>query len=561
MHQKQSLKSKLQHLISILPRWNTPPAGKELTLKEWLFYIIGYTGCYATITIIPFVGLQQGLYIAAARNINVDHIAIIGVVGSLFTILTTPLISWILDNTNTRWGKFRPYLLFMPIPLTICFFAIGQVIRIENYTVMIISYAVLSNIFGIFTRLYTAAYSSIPQVLSPSVDERTQIMSIGLMFSSMGPTIVNILFPLLANTLYATEANGSDGVNQLPTYTWLVPIMATCFMALGIFLAIGVKERTVVAKSYKQKQPFFQGVKKTVENKYFWIYNVSQLLGIMKTVLTTLTTWYILYDIAPMLTEQGHFKLAGSIQSIVTTIIGGACVPGMLLAPLAIKKFGNRKVMLAVNFGSALSMLPMLFISNAWLHLVCIFCVTVFNGFQIVAQPACQAELNDYQQFRTGDRIEGFLNQFGAIFYTAATMGTAFIAPAVQKAFGYVDDTQILHQHDVLYGILRTMAGIALGSALLAAIPYFFWDMTDKKHNCIMQALKVRAMHTDGNLDDDTAAALETQIMDGDLNALQSYLEQNGTEATADTAEDNAATCDGYDFDPAQTDDMDKYDL
>lgn len=133
-------------------------------------------------------------------------------------------------------------------------------------------------------------------------------------------------------------------------------------------------------------------------------------------------------------------------------------------------------------------------------------------------------------------------------------MGTAFIAPAVQKAFGYVDDKNVLYQPDVLYGIMRTLAGIALGSAVLAAIPYFFWDMTDKKHNCIMQALKVRALHTDGNLDDDTAAALETQIMDGDLNALQSYLEQNGIEeATADTAEDNAAIYDGYDSDPAQT--------
>lgn len=442
----------------------------------------------------------------------------------------------------------------MPIPLTICFFAIGQVIRIENYTVMIISYAALSNIFGIFTRLYTAAYSSIPQVLSPSVEERTQIMSFGLMFSSMGPTIVNILFPLLANTLYATEANGSDGVNQLSTYTWLAPIMATCFMALGIFLAIGVKERTVVAKSFKQKQPFFQGVKKTVKNKYFWIYNISQLLGIMKTILSTLYAWHIIYDIAPMLTAQGHTKLASMIQPIITTIIGGACVPGMLLAPLAIKKFGNRKVMLTVNFGSALSLLPMLFLSNAWVHLICVFCTSIFNGFQVVAQPACQAELNDYQQFRTGDRIEGFLNQFGTIFYTAATMGTAFIAPAVQKAFGYVDDKNVLYQPDVLYGIMRTLAGIALGSAVLAAIPYSFWDMTDKKHNCIMQALKVRALHTDGNLDDDTAAALETQIMDGDLNALQSYLEQNGIEeATADTAEDNAAIYDGYDSDPAQT--------
>lgn len=111
------LAAKWQQLRSILPEWNRPPAGKQLDLKEWIMFILGSIGCYGATTMTPFVTLTQGIYVAAACSINVDHVALIGVISSIIAIVTTPLISWLLDNTNTRWGKFRPYLLFFPIPL------------------------------------------------------------------------------------------------------------------------------------------------------------------------------------------------------------------------------------------------------------------------------------------------------------------------------------------------------------------------------------------------------------------------------------------------------------
>lgn len=534
---KISLKDKVHNFINVLPKWKTPSEGMSLTLKEWLMYIVGCMGCYATIVIMNFVSLQQGLYIAAACNINVDHVALIGVISSVFTIFTTPLISWLLDNTNTKIGKFRPYLLFLPLPMTACFFAIGQVIKIDNYTTMLIVFAILSNVLNFFIRIYNAAYTSIPQVVSPNPDERTQLMSIGLMLSSCGPTLVNILFPVLANAFYSTDGNGSDGVNQIGAYEWVLPLLALAFMLIGICLAAGVKERTVVAKNFKQKQSFLQGCKKTFSNKFFWILNVSNFLGILKMVMSTLLLWYVIYDVAPALTEQGWGKLASSAQSVIQTVIGGACVPGMLLTPWVIKKIGKKKLLLIVNFGMAAVALPMLFISNAWVHILCIFAMNIFNGFQIVALPACQAEMNDFQQYKTGDRIEGFLNQFSAMFYTAISLGTAFIAPAVYKHFGYVDNTDVLYNHDILFNITRTMAAIGLVSAILSALPFFFWNMTESKHKTIMEILKVRASRADGDMDDDTAQRLENEISSGNISAYSDYCEERKSDQNEDNEE------------------------
>lgn len=103
-------------------------------------------------------------------------------------------------------------------------------------------------------------------------------------------------------------------------------------------------------------------------------------------------------------------------------------------------------------------------------------------------------------------------------------MGTAFIAPAVYKHFGYIENTDVLYNHEVLFGITRTMAAIGLASAVLAAIPFFFWDMTEAKHKGIMEILKVRALAEDGCMDSACAQNLEREIEKGNIDALKNYL-------------------------------------
>lgn len=61
-------------------------------------------------------------------------------------------------------------------------------------------------------------------------------------------------------------------------------------------------------------------------------------------------------------------------------------------------------------------------------------------------------------------------------------------------------------------------------SGLLAAIPYLFWDLTEKRHKEMMEVLRIRAMHDDGDLDDDTFERLQAEAEAGNANALTEYL-------------------------------------
>ena len=528
-----AIADKLKLLKEKLPTWDTPAPNMCMTLKEWVMYLIGGFGGLGATVLMTYVTVTQGVYVAAACNINVDHVAIIGIASSIFTIATTPLVSWLIDNTRTRIGKFRPYLLILPLPMTACFFAIGQIVKIDDYLTLIILFAVIFNILSLLNRLYTIAFNSIPQVISPNMNERMQLMSIGTFAISLGPTLANFIYPVIANRLYSSEGSMSDGVHSIGAYEWALPLTAAIFMLLGVFLALGVKERIVVPSAFRQKQTFIEGCRKTVKNKYFWILNISNLLGIMKLTANGLALW------------RGLGDLASVTHSLVTLVLGTASVPGMLLAPLVINKIGKKKLILISNFGIAAASIPMLFIPNSWVHIVCVYVLTLFNSFQIVTGPACQAEINDFQQYETGDRIEGFLGQFGTIFLTAASMGTAFIGPAIQKSFGYIDDASVLYDNGVLFGITSRIAAVGLVSAVLAAIPYFFWDMTESKHKSIMEVLKIRAATADGKIPEELSVSLEERAMQGETGLADPYLAESAQTANAENTGAEVAASEG----------------
>lgn len=91
--------------------WNKPPKGRYLSYKEAAAYCVGGMGAVGATVIPNYVTLQAGIYIAAALNIAVDHIIIIGIIGNIVNILRAPIYSMLVDNTNTKYGKFRPYLI------------------------------------------------------------------------------------------------------------------------------------------------------------------------------------------------------------------------------------------------------------------------------------------------------------------------------------------------------------------------------------------------------------------------------------------------------------------
>lgn len=528
---------KLKELFRfVIGHWNKPPEGKSLSFKEMAAYCVGGMGVSAATVLPTYLTLSVGLYIAAALNFDAASIAIVGVVTSIFTIIKSPFLGMLIDNTKSKYGKFRPYLIWMPIPSVICIILIGWVpyyIGQSNTVAMVVVFTILYNLMQVFIGLYTIAFNSLIQVISPSPEERTGLMSVGSFVYSLGPSIVSFLLPLVSMIFAYTDAAGVEhsGLNEIGTYQWIIPIMAIVFFSFGYWTAFGTKERVVVSKKYVQKVKFFEGIKQTFTNRYFYLTVASTALGVFRLLCTSFTAWICIYMI------QKDVAL-----SVANVLMGMAYVPGMLLAPLFIKKFGKKNLVIFSNVAiAAVSGLMIFFVSVPYVLLVFSFLAIVFNSVQVVTAPAMVAQYYDYQQFKTGNRLEGFMSQFSAMITSFFAIFTALVGPAISAYFGYQNNKEILYDQNVISNIIRVNLIVGAASSLLGAIPYFFWNLTEKKHRQIMDVLAIRAKCEDGEIPEADEKVLEDRILAGEIDVIKDYFHKTEDELLAE-AGDNAVS-------------------
>lgn len=527
---KRNFFEKLPYFFKFLRKyWNTPPKGKYLSYKEYFAYCIGGMGVSGGVALPAYVALSAGLYMAAALRINVNDIVLSGIISSIITILRGPIISMIMDNTNSKLGKFRPWLVWLPIPIILSF--VGTVFipaaLQSNYLGMFISFIILYNVLQFFISIYSLSFNTLVQVISPSPEERTQLMSFGSFVYSLGPSLVHMLFPLIANYAFSIKDQQSGeilvmGINTIEALKWIIPIFALICFALGLYTALGTKERMVIKKNVALKVKFFDGVKHIAHNKFFWIITLSGALGVFRLIATGYTAWLATY----------YIKTEWS-QTILITIMGTANVPGMLLAPMLIKKFGKKKISILSGVLASIFTIPIvIFPQEPYLVYAMSLIITFVNGVNIVISPALMAQINDYQQYKTGDRLEGFITQFSSMILTSAGIAVAYIVPFIYRQFGYINDTRVLYDiHNVTSPIIRWTSLLGVISSLLYAIPYVFWNLSEKRHNQIMQILAIRRDIEDGKIEKDQGLQLEEKVEKGFLYLDTNYLENDSEEA------------------------------
>ncbi|MFI3229624.1 MAG: MFS transporter [Bacillota bacterium] len=501
--------------------WNKPLKPTwSMGLKEMVTYCIGAMGSAGVVVVPNFLAITYGVYMSVVLDFTTDEIFIFAMVVSIIAILRTPFVSWIIDNVNSKYGKFRVWLITMPIPALIGMVALAWIpYNIDNHLWSIISYGIIYNIMMVFITLYTFGFNTLLQVISPSLEERTFMMSAGAIVYSLGPSIFNAIIPLLANLFFASVIDGvkqSNGINMIGTFQYIIPIVSAVFFAVGLIMAFNTKERMVIPKAYKQRVKLLDGIKKAFKNRLFLVANTANIFNLLKLTLSALCTWVCVY-----LVQESW------AQTIFITLLGTACVPGMALAPILIKKFGKKKLVIGSNILvvtlTALAGIMVFFrVAEtevlAFLLIAMMFVTTMSNSVQLVTLPAMTAMVYDNQQYKTGDRLEGFMSQFGEVITLVGGLALAYITPAVYKACGYTDSATVLYNIDVIYPIIYSMCGVGVIAGILTTIPYLFWNVSEKDHDKIMEILKVRAVCDNGKCDAEECAELETRILAGEMN-------------------------------------------
>lgn len=510
MKEQGSITVKLKSgMASLKKHWKTPPDGYYVNYKEFLNMALGSGSVSFLSVIISWTTIAINIPMMISYfKVSTGFIFIAGIVGSLFGLVRAPILSMMIDNSNSKKGKFKPFLpwtsvltvlsfTFIPfipqswvdtilfgfdIPSIPVFAVAASHIEVSLGSLLMF---LLIQIGTFFYTLLSQCLVGIEQTISPVSQERANIGAFKGLISNIPSSVVNIIIPLVAGILFASSDNP---MNNIELYRWAFPICGIGGIAFVFFAYFGTQERAVVHKEYVAKVKFSEGAKQLFTNKYFWIITIFNIVvGIRGNI--NMYLWICNYAIGG---QSGAFAL-----TICNMVLNNALIPGMLLGPWMIKKMGKRNVMLFSTVGFTVMAFMQLFtLKSPYLMLVAVFFQNLFNGLSYIAT-IMVPDVLDYQQWKTGKRLEGFWQNCNAFILTLCGLFTSALMPLFMSfggvGFGDNIDTA-LKNPDIMYGTFKSVTWLGIIASVICVIPIIFYDLSEKKHADYIRVLKLRAI-------------------------------------------------------------------
>lgn len=487
---EKKLGAKVKGLVSgIKTHWTTPPEGRYVPYKEIAAYSVGGIGVKFVIYTAWYIGLSAtSLLAGSALGLKNGDLVKLTMIATVIGIFLVPLRGMIIDNTRSSKGKFRPYLLYTGIPSGIlltgfAFLPFESMSYNQKLWTLFITYELLQLCYP----FYDQAYTTLVQVMSPNSTERADVITISTFVYSLAPTILGFLVPILAGF--------TGGLEHINAYRIIMPIFGIGGALIGLFSYTGTKERIIVAKDYTPKVPFFKGIGAGIQNKYQWARSITGWLILLQGGVGSVTTWYFYYGIKDVLglsTQQ-----QGVLNGTLTTILGAAATPAMLLAPLLIRKVGKRNLFIIYILGTTVSMIGMfLFIKQIWVLFAFTWLRGFFTTFTLITDGAMNADVLDYQQYKTGERLEGLMAQFVTFIGTFIGMGITYLTNTVlmQNTYGLTNNYDDLYKAGFREPISKGMILLAIVGYVLSLIPFItMYTLTEEDHEGHIGVLKIRA--------------------------------------------------------------------
>lgn len=502
------IKEKVSSIIdNVKYNWKEPPKGRYMNFKEIVAYSGGGIGAYFIIVMATQLLVNTAnMLVGGAIGIGPTDMYILYVVSTLANIPLTAIRANMIDNTRGKGGKYRPYLLSMGLPTAIIslayvwfpyeklrfIFGDGMIFgQKKSYLIICAAVLVFNLLLQFFYNFFNDAYTNLIHVLSPNTQERTDVLSIKSVVYSLAPSIINIVLPLVAQIF------ANDNLYDIKVYRIAYPVFAVIGMLLTGVVYANTEEKIVQAKTHTIQISFKDALKEVAKNKYFWVISLAGWLGFLEGSYGSILQWSYTY---------GH-TCNGGTYALIQTLTGNAAMWGMILAPFCIRKFGKKRVLLVINTLNIVFILAMRAnMYSIWWLGICVYFNWLVGAFEQITTPAIQADIRDYQQYKSGERIDGMFSAVKTIG-DCVTLATSAILPFVQRMLGVYEGNGYAKPFDILdidtgepgllYKMMSALIFMAAFGAFLNMVPYFFYDFTEKKQKGVVRVLQVRSLFED----------------------------------------------------------------
>ncbi|QOL24555.1 MFS transporter [Thalassotalea sp. LPB0316] len=440
-----------------------------ISVKEKIAYGLGDT---ASNIIFQTVMTFLMLYYTDVVGLDAAVVGTMFLAVRIFDAVTDPLMGSIADRTQTRWGHYRPYLLWLALPFAIISVLAFTTPDLEGNAKIIYCFTTYSLLMIAYTAI-NIPYCALGGVLTADAKERVTVQSYRFVFGMLGGLIV------AACTMPLVEFFGQG--DDAKGYQLAMTAMSILGFILFILCFAGTKERIEQPKD--QSLAFFASLKHLWQNDQWRILCLVALFLLSGQVLKfTLAVYYVKYYLGDE-TLMTPFITAGVFASMV----GCAVAQPLAQRVCKIKAYISLQVIAATICALAYFIKPD--------QIVLAFAAFILWKFFLdMATPllwAKMADTIDYGHEKTGVRITGLVYS-GVIFFIkmGVALGGAF-AGWLMAFYDYqpnIEQTQATKD-----GILLSFTILpALGSYLAAAVMAKY-TLNEQKLEHIQSKLKLSA--------------------------------------------------------------------
>ncbi len=382
----------------------------------------------------------------------------------LFTIklvnaFTDPVIGALADRTRTRFGKFRPYLVWAALPLAAAGVLTYTTPELEQGGRLIYAYGTYLFMMVCYTGI-NIPYNALSGVMSSDPQERTTINGLRFIFAFGGSTLVTAATPSLVKWL----GHGQERLGwQLTMALWGVA-------ASGLFLVTFFNTRERVAPPPAQKSNVWQDVKDLAHNGPWMVLFFLALIIMMTITLRTSTAAYYF---------KYYVQRPELLAAFVPAYMAAAAV-GASLTPVLTRFLDKRLLLMVLMSATGILSVAFFFIPKdqiAWMFVFQIAIGLVLGPKSPLAF-AMYADTADYTEWRTGRRAT-------AMTFAAATfsqkLGTALASVAMGSIFaalGYVANAAQTPKSQT--GIVLLISIIPAVFAFLAVAVLLFYKLDNR---------------------------------------------------------------------------------
>jgi GPH family glycoside/pentoside/hexuronide:cation symporter len=440
-----------------------------ISVKEKIAYGLGDT---ASNIIFQTVMMFLMLYYTDVVGLSPAVVGTLFLVVRLFDAVTDPVMGNLADKTKSRFGHFRPYLLWLALPFALISILAFTTPELEGTDKIIYAFTTYTLLMVAYTAI-NIPYCALGGVLTSDVKERVSVQSYRFVFGMLGGVIVaGCTMPMVE---YFGQGDNAKG------YQYTMTAMSLLGLVLFILCFFGTKER--VEQPPEQNLSLFKSLKTLIKNDQWRVLCAAALFLLTGQVLRlTLGVYYVKYYL-------GQEDLITSFMTlgVFASMVGCACAQ-----PLA-KRFCKIKAYISLQLIAAGICIASYFISPDNITLA-FAAFILWKFFLDMATPllwAKMADTIDYGHHKTGVRITGLVYS-GVIFFIK--MGVALggaIAGWLLSFYNY--QAQTMQSLDTQQGILLSFTIIPAFGSLFVAFIMRKYTLNNAQLASIQASLKTSA--------------------------------------------------------------------